>query len=321
MRWFFLFVLALNLSYISWHLLSEPAPYADVPPLKKDIERIVLLSERDSADSKQASSSTGEALQDQSGQDEKDGEKPAAAAAGVSEDKTSAGKASQSGSGPASASAGPLATDKQGKPAVAEARSESVQSESVPSEPTRSESAGAAQKATSSGAGAAATEQDMASKPEENCYTLGPFRDLDALRSLTRDIKSYVVSADFRGEEVNEQSLYWVFIRPVETEEQARKLAARLKDNKITDFYIIRKGDQKNGISLGRFRNKASAYGLAKKVSKLNFDVVVEPVFRNVTHYWLDYQLSKEANIPKAVFDKYIDGKSADFTRKSRVCP
>ena len=292
MRWFFLFVLALNLSYISWHLLSEPAPYADVPPLKKDIERIVLLSERDSADSQQASSSAGEALQDQSAQAEEteprqDAQKPAVAPATV----------------------------KQDKPAETKVRIEPARSA-----PVQSETAGAEGKAGKPEANAAIMEHDMASNGEENCFTLGPFRDLDALRSLTRDIRSYVVSADFRGEEVNEQSSYWVFIRPVKTKGQASKLAMRLKDNKITDFYIIRKGEQTNGISLGRFRNKASAYGLAKKVSKLNFDVAVEPVYRNVTRYWLDYQLSEDANIPKSVFDKYIDGKSADFTRKSRVC-
>jgi len=306
MRWFFLFVLALNLSYISWHLLSEPAPYADVPPLKKDIERIVLLSERNAVDSKQASSSTGGAVQDQSGQGEQAAQKPVATADGPSTDKASAGKVSESGGDPALA----MATVKQDEPVATK-----KQIEPVPSKP-----AGDADKATRQQAGTASMEQVVTSKAEENCYTLGPFRDLNALRSLTRDIKSYVVSADFRGEEVNEQSSYWVFIRPVKTQDQARELAARLKVNKITDFYIIRKGDQKNGISLGRFRNKASAYGLAKKVSKLNFDVVVEPVFSNVTHYWLDYQLSKGANIPKAVFDKYIDGKSTDFTRKSQVC-
>ena len=280
MRWFFLFVLALNLSYISWHLLGDAEPYADVPPLKKDIERIVLLSETGSADAKQATASVTESPEAEPDQQQETGQQVAdivAAPAAVKQ-------------------AEPVAEKKPVESVRAEPQQEDREIEFV------------------------GTQHAMGPKGEENCYTLGPFRDLEALRSLTRDIKSYVVSADFRGEEVSVQSTYWVFIRPAKTQDQARELAARLKASKINDFYIIRKGDQQNGISLGRFRNKASAYGLAKKVSKLGFDVAVEPIFKNETHYWLDYQLSENANIPKAVFDKYIDGEDEDFTRKSRVC-
>jgi len=129
------------------------------------------------------------------------------------------------------------------------------------------------------------------------------------------------VAADFRGREEKEQYLYWVYIQPEKNMSEAIKTGKRLKANKVKDFYVIREGEHIYGISLGRFRNKASALRLEKKVSKLGFDVLVESVFKTVTVYWLDYQLADGASIPDAVFDQYIlSGKTSEVSRLVRDC-
>lgn len=154
-----------------------------------------------------------------------------------------------------------------------------------------------------------------------SCYTMGPFRDLDTLRSLTREIKSYVVVADFRGHEETEQSIYWVYIKPEKSFDKALETAERLKANKIKDFYIIREGENINGISLGHFRNKKGALRLAKKAEKLGFDVQADPVFKTYTVYWLDYELAGGVSIPEAILDKYIrTSKTDEISRLSRDC-
>lgn len=163
-------------------------------------------------------------------------------------------------------------------------------------------------------------------KPEKpslsrGCYTLGPFRELDTLRSLTREIKSYVVAADFRGREEKEQPLYWVYIKPEKNIGKAMETGERLKENKIKDFYIIREGENINGISLGYFRNKNGAFRLAKKVTKLGFAVQADPVFKTYTVYWLDYELAEGVTIPEEIFDKYIRSSKVDeVSRLSRDC-
>lgn len=161
----------------------------------------------------------------------------------------------------------------------------------------------------------------QATEQKQSCYTLGPFRNLDKLRSLTREIKSYVVSADFRGSEENEPTLFWVYLTPEKNRRKAIETGKRLKANKIKDFYIIREGEKNNGLSLGYFRNKDSAYGLAKKVSALGFDVMVEQVTKTYTMYWLDYQLADGANIPDTVLEKYIQSAKKDkISRLTREC-
>ncbi|MFV9615737.1 MAG: SPOR domain-containing protein [Gammaproteobacteria bacterium] len=156
---------------------------------------------------------------------------------------------------------------------------------------------------------------------KERCFTLGPFRDLDNLRSLTREIKPYVVTTDFRGREEREQYLYWVYIQPEKNRKKAIETGQRLKAKKIKDFYIIREGEKIHGVSLGRFRNKNSAYGLAKKVKKFGFDVIVEPVFKIYTVYWLDYQLADGVSIPETLYEHYTQStKKGKVSRLSRSC-
>jgi hypothetical protein len=166
------------------------------------------------------------------------------------------------------------------------------------------------------------TEVSQAKPAEgESCFTLGPFRDLDKLRSFMREIKPYVVKADFRGQEESRLSVYWVYLRPEKNRKQAIKTGQRLKDKKIKDFYIIREGERNNGISLGYFRNKNRAFRLEKKVKKLGFDVLVEPIYKTYTLYWLDYQLVGGADIPEAIIEKYSQSTKTDKTSwLSRDC-
>ena len=167
------------------------------------------------------------------------------------------------------------------------------------------------------------TPDELQEKPlqNESCFTLGPFRDLDKLRSLTREIKPYVVTTDFRGREERDQSLYWVYIQPEKNRKKAIETGRRLKANKIKDFYVIREGEKIHGVSLGRFRNKNSAYRLAKKVKKLGFDVIVEPIFKSYTVYWLDYQLADGVDIPETLFEPYTQPtKKGKVSRLNRSC-
>jgi cell division septation protein DedD len=288
MRWLFLLLLSLNFAYIAWQM-SLPAAdsYVKVPPLK-NVPAIVLLSEVQTEQAEQVAQANGSpeltapALTRVS---------PAVAESPVADDQ---GAAHQAGDEAAAAEEVPekvVAVIPESKPA-----------EQVPVVATT-------------------VPEPVVPEQKGGCFTLGPFRDLGKLRSLIREIKSYVVVADFRGREEKEQYLYWVYVEPENNMSEAMKTGERLKANKIKDFYVIREGEHKYGVSLGRFRNKASALRLEKKASKLGFDVLVEPVFKTVTVYWLDYQLADGVSIPETIFDQYMQSNKTDeVSRLVRDC-
>ena len=299
MRWLFLFVLSLNLAYFAWQTTSAPDhSYAEVEPLK-NVAPITLLSEQniskqeveaasvEVAASKTAVDAAVESNEPDAGLavTESSSQQPAVTtpvAAAVSEDQQPAGSA--------------------GQHAEVLSAADMAAAEKKPAQP--------------------AEDPVEQSPPEERCFTLGPFRDLDKLRSLTREIKSYVTAADFRGREEKQPAIYWVYLSPEKSRKEAVATGKRLKSKKIKDFYIIRDGDKVNGISLGHFRSKTGAYGLADKVKKLGFDVNVEPIFKTYTIYWLDYQLAEGVTIPEKIFEKYTTNKDNDkVSRLKRECP
>lgn len=158
-------------------------------------------------------------------------------------------------------------------------------------------------------------EQVTAEAP--TCYTLGPFRKLENLRIFTRAIKDYVDEASFRSRDEQEQSMFWVYLPPRADLNKARALGKRLEKMDISDYYIISKGDEKNGISLGHFKEKDRAYNYADSIKKRGFKPVVDPVFRSYTIYWLDYTLASHRSIPEAVFEQYL---GSNIKRLDRPC-
>ena len=157
------------------------------------------------------------------------------------------------------------------------------------------------------------SESDQAIKDsaavKRSCFTLGPFRDLEKLRALTRGIKEYVVDASFRSHDEKEQAMFWVYLKPAENYEKAKVLADRLKSKKVKDYFIVKSGPKLNAISLGHFREKNRAYDHAANMGKLDFSPEVEALFKDYTIYWLDYEVALGEIIPEAIFDKHLTGK------------
>ena len=166
-----------------------------------------------------------------------------------------------------------------------------------------------------------AQEVELPNDSSKQCFTVGPFRDLDTLSGLTQDIKPYVATTSFRSQDESAPTVYWVYIKPEKTRTKAIEVGKRLKAKKIKDFYVIRDGVNINGLSLGHFRNKDGAYGLTKKVKNLGFRVQVEPVHKKYTLYWLDYQLVEGKKIPAPLVDKYTKAtKDETISRLTRDC-
>ncbi|HHO58932.1 MAG TPA: hypothetical protein ENJ64_01720 [Thiotrichales bacterium] len=294
MRWLFLLMLILNLSYIAWEVTGQDNKKNTPPPLPGGVQRIVLLSE------------AGEVGAGEPGESLKGGGQSEAGRGGPDQNvsgRNETGKNDVAGS-----------REKREEVAVAEQPATVIAEDTLQVGDAASGSLAATDEQAPE---PAMPEQTAALKNEDACYTLGPFRDLEKLRALTRDIKDYVVQADFRGRDETEQSLFWVYIKPLASRKQAIKTGRQLKQKKIKDFYVIRDGDQENGVSLGHFRNKKSAYRLAQKVTKLGFDVEVEPIFKTYRLYWLDYRLSGGRKIPAKITDAYLGGK---INRLERAC-
>jgi len=308
MRWLFLVMLVLNLSYIAWETLnaSKENVLVNVPPLP-DVPTILLANKIDVA----ATSAVVPAEKDVPVAIVVEGEQ-ASVASSENQIETEVEVEDM----PMHVSATNQLAEQESVSLASSAEEDKLEGLSqVDDEAQANDKARADEKIQLSDKVPA--DNKIQAKIPDACFTLGPFRELDTLRALMRNIKEYVEEVSFRSRDEKESSLFWVYLSPLENRAQAKKVGQALKAKKIKDFYIIRSGDKKNGISLGQFRNKNGAYRLAKKVKKLDFSVEVEPVFKTYTLYWLDYRLINGNTIPEAPTAKYLTGK---ISRLSRSC-
>jgi hypothetical protein len=279
MRWLFLLLLVLNVGYVAWELERERPRYAVKKALPAGVERIVLLRELEPGTAEKQDIAQPATA-------------PATEQAGIEQSMEGSAQLQQA------QAAQPAAKPKQ----VAVVADVSAELE----------------KRAENQAPASRPEDTAEARPATDlCYTLGPFSEMQTLRLVTREIKDYVVEASFRSREEQEQTMFRVFLKPVGSKQEAKALIKELVSKDIRDYFIITDGPNKNGISLGYFSSKGRAYGHADRVRKLGFDVIVEPVFRNYTIYWLDYRIRSGNEIPQQIFDDHL-GDSAQ--RLSRAC-
>ena len=342
MRWLFLFVLALNFAYIAWEM-NKPSTdsYSNIKPIK-NVPPIVLLSEvsqpslvemqqslADEVSSKQEIPEQDDSVQadldqantEQAGAQQASAEQTDMEQIDTEQIDTENINTEQAGidssdieqAGTEKAGIGKAGVELPGKDQAAPLK----QLELTQAEKTEQAGSSVMETVSSSQKVLPAPAQQK----NDSCYTLGPFRDLDILRGLTREIKSYVVNVDFRGSEVKEQPLYWVYIKPEKNRKKAIATGERLKAKKIKDYFIVREGEKINGVSLGYFRNKDGAQGLVKRVKKLGFNVTLERVYKTYTVYWLDYQVGGDVKVPETIFDKYLEADKKDkIKRQDRDC-
>ena len=144
-----------------------------------------------------------------------------------------------------------------------------------------------------------------------SCYTLGPFKDKEILQQLRGSIDEHVKNSTIRKREESEKHRYWVHIPALSSRKKVRATELKLKNKKIKDFYVLFKGDLKNSISLGHFRDPDGANRRMINIIKQGFNAKTEVIYRQYDLYWLDYQLETEGDSLGFSVEAYLtDGVS-----------
>ncbi|MDQ7074048.1 MAG: SPOR domain-containing protein [Gammaproteobacteria bacterium] len=124
----------------------------------------------------------------------------------------------------------------------------------------------------------------------KSCFSLGPFTDLDAVKSATSKLAEQQIEVTQRELKERYLSSYQVYLSALPTLAKAKKVTEQLKQKKIRDYYIIlKRGAQRYAISLGLFKDKKHALRRMILVKKRGFQPKMLSRFRTRQLYWLDY--------------------------------
>lgn len=120
------------------------------------------------------------------------------------------------------------------------------------------------------------------------CYSAGPLADRIDAKHLKVRAEALGFSSELRGLTTGTSLEHWVHIPPQSNRQQSLRLLRELQGRGI-DSYIITQGDLAEGISLGLFRNEASAQKLTQKMQDLDYNVVIKEVSRGEKELWLEF--------------------------------
>ena len=154
---------------------------------------------------------------------------------------------------------------------------------------------------------------------EDACYSLGPFGKDEVANSTFSKIQKLGLDVKKRYETRRELSGFWVYIPPLPSRADARKVVSILKGRGVKDYLIVPTGVKKHAISLGFFRTKEGAQQRKTHMQTLGLAPVMDDSYKESSGFWLDFTSSATPALPKplvAVVQRQNDGVSV----KKRQC-
>lgn len=134
------------------------------------------------------------------------------------------------------------------------------------------------------------------------CLTYGPFPDNSQVGELTDWFKQHHVIAQQRLEASENQQLFWIYLEPQSSRDNAMQAIEDLKSKGIRDYRLIETGDLQNAISLGLFSTQASVNKRLNELTKKGYQPVVIPYRDSRAIYWLDVKLENQPDVLSQMF-------------------
>jgi len=170
------------------------------------------------------------------------------------------------------------------------------------------------------------TEQEKIEKPptravflELSCYSIGPFLNEKAVKSASSRLTELDVASEYKSEVRREVNGFWVFIPPLPSRSEARKVIEILKERGIKDFLIISNGKRRNAISLGFFGTHDGAEQHQTRMKALGLNPILEQSFREVSGFWLDFSSPNSPPLPESVVEAFRT-QYDEVSMKKRPC-
>lgn len=159
---------------------------------------------------------------------------------------------------------------------------------------------------------------------ERICYQIGPIRSLDERDEIVARLSSIDLIAVQHEQEEQQVVGYWVLIPQQETRDQAIDMVKRLEQAGISDVRRFVKGELRNAISLGLFKNKSFADGRSQHIIRLGFETEIRPRIKHVVSYTLLVEVKEPAILEQdgwqALHDDYV-GTGFTSTTCSSAAP
>jgi hypothetical protein len=154
----------------------------------------------------------------------------------------------------------------------------------------------------------------IVAETEQQCWQVGPIKDTLTKNQVQNRLQSHAIDTEFKQVERSEGLDYWVYLGPFLSQKQALRELKHLQFNKIDSFWIS-KGELKNAISLGIFKNQQRAIDLQQRYIAKGYDVQIKDIAQTVREHWAIVKVDKDLEERQVFKDFKKDFSSLQTTK------
>lgn len=154
---------------------------------------------------------------------------------------------------------------------------------------------------------------------EDACYSLGPFEKDKVANSAFSELQELGLNVKKRYETRRELTGFWVYIPPLPSRADARKVVSILKGRGVKDYLIVPSGVKKHAISLGFFRTQEGAQQRKTHMQTLGLAPVMDESYKESSGFWLDFTSSATPALPKPLVEA-VQSQNDGVSVKKRQC-
>lgn len=118
------------------------------------------------------------------------------------------------------------------------------------------------------------------------CTMVGPYEQLLHAEYLVERLAALGAKAQITPVEIKEGDAYWVYLQPEMSEKEALRRLYELQKKQI-ESYIITKGELTNGVSFGRYADRAEAEIRLNEIKNQGYEALIKTVPKTINETWV----------------------------------
>ncbi len=139
---------------------------------------------------------------------------------------------------------------------------------------------------------------------QAQCASVGPFLDLAGAGEFAAAVRARGLQPSQRLIASDVWVGYSVMLPPMRSREEARAVAAALREAGIEDLYIEPGGALRNAISLGLFSQRAGADRHAGRIRALGYEPQIRDRTRTADVYFVDFEVPAGERVDLSRFER-----------------
>jgi hypothetical protein len=120
------------------------------------------------------------------------------------------------------------------------------------------------------------------------CYALGPFDGLPQAQNISEKLKDLGAYTTERAVTTESPIGYWVYLPSFDSWKTAKDEVVKLEGKGFKDMFIVGRGQMKNAVSLGLFKNEDGAKERVSQLKNIGEKPKIQTQYKQQDLYWID---------------------------------